>query len=71
MLVINCPNQGTANKPWALKSTFRVSQTNSLYITINVLVIPVVPNLSTTKDILLSLPSLPPTEKILRIVKSM
>jgi len=33
-----------------------VSQTNSLYININV-VMPVVPNLSTTKDILLSLSS--------------
>jgi hypothetical protein len=71
MLVINCPNHGTANKPWALKSAMHVSQTNILYIIINVLVIPVVPNLSTTKDILLSLPSLPPTEKILRIVKPM
>jgi hypothetical protein len=55
-VAINRSNHGTANKPWAFISMLLVSQTNSLYININV-VMSVVPNLSTTKDILLSLSS--------------
>jgi len=54
--VTNHSNHGKANKPWAFPSTLHMNQTNSLYININV-VMPVAPNLSTTKDILLSLPS--------------
>lgn len=66
--VINRSNHGKVNKPWAFPSTLHMSQTNNLYININV-VMPVAPNFSTTKDILLSLPSLYQQKQILCLLK--